>query len=100
MTRRKTHSKKSRMAELGHKYAHYSAPFIREQATYLPLSRSDLFPVLKDVYKLMEQNGEVSDFDVLPVQLQDEFLNAWWDELDLLGIYQGHKTFKRMHNIP
>ena len=78
--------------KLGRQYAEFAAPHIIEQAhaTNYPLPArqvSELFPVLKDIYVLLEQNQGLS-WDHLLVSQQDDFLTGFWNRLREKGIVE------------
>ena len=71
--------------ELGRKYAEYAAPHIVEQARTtnyrLPIqSVSELYPVLIDIYKLLETEQHIPWDNLLAIQ-QDDFLTGFWNRL-------------------
>jgi len=74
-----------RLWALGSEYADFSAPHIvaqaRETGYPLPVRRpSELFPVLKDVYELLEKNHGIP-WDNLLASQQDDFMTGFWNRL-------------------
>lgn len=94
-----------KMRKLGKKYGKIAAAEVTRQITqqslHPPFTRDDLMPVLSDTFRLMEHDGVsfAAGWDMIPTRLQDEFVTTWWNTLDEAGIYQGPKTFKKMHSI-
>jgi hypothetical protein len=84
-----THKK---LWQLGRSYADFAAPHLIEQAQTtnyrLPARKvSELFPVLKDIYVLLERDHGLH-WDYLLVSQQDDFLTGFWNRLREKGIVE------------
>lgn len=85
-----THKK---LWQLGRKYAQLAAPEIARQAKLaggpqLPIrGTTDLLPVLRDVYDLLEREHGIP-WDNLTTAKQDDFLTGWWNMLKQEGVYE------------
>ena len=84
-----THKK---LWQLGREYAQLAAPIIAKQANeqHVSLPRrdtSELVPVLRDVYDLLERDHGIP-WDYLTVAKQDDFLTGWWNMLRERGILE------------
>lgn len=74
-----------RLWDLGRQYARKAVPHVVEQARAqkyrLPCrSTAELFPVLRDVYVLLEREHGIP-WDYLTVAKQDDFLTGFWNQL-------------------
>ncbi len=75
----------TRLWNLGRSYAKFAAPHIISQAraTNYPLpvrSVQELFPVVKDIYPMLERDHGLS-WDHLLASQQDDFLTGFWNQL-------------------
>jgi hypothetical protein len=82
----------SRLWRLGREYAALVAPHIirqaNEQKYHLPVWQvSELFPVLRDVYELLERDHGIP-WDYLTTAKQDDFLIGWYNRLRELGVLE------------
>jgi hypothetical protein len=72
------------MRQVGISYARRAIPVVREQAASqgasLPVRHTELFPVLRSVYDLLEREHRVP-FDSLTTRCQDAFLHSFWRAL-------------------
>lgn len=84
-----THKK---LWQLGRHYADFAAPHVVEQARktsyQLPArSATELFPVLRDVYDLLEREHGIP-WDELTTAKQDDFLTGFWNRFRQLGLLE------------
>jgi len=82
----------SSLWRLGREYAALLAPHIirqaNEQGYRLPARHvSELFPVLRDVYELLERDHGIP-WDSLTTAKQDDFLVGWYNRLRELGVLE------------
>jgi hypothetical protein len=72
------------MRQLGLTYARRAIPLVREQAALqgasLPVRHTELFPVLRSVYDLVEEEHRIP-WDNLTPRYQDAFLHSFWRAL-------------------
>jgi hypothetical protein len=81
-----------RLWQLGREYARRAAPLIiegaRKQSYQLPCrGTAELFPVLRDVYVLLEREHGLP-WDSLTTAKQDDFLTGFWNLLRQKGILE------------